>query len=55
MSEYVKFAVDVLIHMAIIGVMLGIIISLIGFIGGFGFWIWDKIRKEKSQWKNWDK
>lgn len=54
MKEYLLFAGEVLIHMAIIGVMVGVTVSLIAFIGGFGFWLWDRIKKERrDEFKNW--
>lgn len=46
-TEYLKFAGDVVIHMAIIGIITGVTISIIAFLGCFGFWLWDKITKEK--------
>jgi hypothetical protein len=55
MIEYLKFAGEVMIPMTIIAVMVSIIVVCISAMGCFGFWLWDKIREEKSQWQNWDK
>lgn len=52
--EYIKLGIEVLIHGVAIFVALGITISLLGGAIGFVLWVWDKLREEKSQWKNWE-
>ena len=53
--EYAKLGLEILAHGVALFVALGIAISLVGGAIGFVLWVWDRLRQEKSQWKNWDK
>lgn len=53
--EYTKLGIEILIHGVALFIALGIAVSLIGGAVGFVLWVWDRLRQERSQWKNWDK
>jgi len=50
--EYAKFALDCIIQIGIMVVLCGITTSIIAFLGGFLFWVFDRVREEKSIWKD---
>lgn len=53
--EYTKLGIEILIHGIALFIALGVTVSLIGGAIGFVLWTWNKLKEEKSQWKNWDK
>ena len=52
--EHIKLGIEVLVHGVALFVCLGIAISLIGGAIGFVLWVWDRLRKERSQWEKWE-
>ena len=52
LTEYAKFALDCIIHVGIIVVLCGLTVSMIGFLGGFIFWLFDQAIREKSKWED---
>ena len=52
--EYIKLGTEILIHGVMLFIALGVAVSLIGGAVGFVLWVWDRLRKESSQWKNWE-
>jgi len=50
--EYAKFGLDCIIQIGIMVVLCGITVSMIGFLGGFIFWLFDQARREKSRWED---
>ena len=53
--EYIKLGAEVVIYGVALFIAIGVTVSLIGGAIGFVLWTLDKLKEEKSQWKNWDK
>jgi len=53
--EYIKFGAEIVIYGVALFIAIGVTVSLIGGAIGFVLWTWDKLKEEKSQWKNWEK
>jgi len=45
---------EILAHGVAIFIALGITISLLGGAIGFVLWVWDRLRQEKPQWRDWE-
>ena len=52
--EHIKLGIEILIHAVAVFIALGVAVSLIGGAVGFVLWVWDRLRQEKPQWKNWE-
>lgn len=51
--EYIKFWSEVAVHVIVLFIFVGIIFSFTAGVIGFIVWLWDRIKEEKSGFRDW--